>query len=101
MIVYHPLHPGKGLDTTSGGTIKNRDIAIEYTSDWADYTYLKIFVRSGWGSQVRDFKITKLGNVSEMVIQSMTYGGVDYNVVFVPISDLGSSLLSTVRFSDL
>jgi len=95
------LVSGKGLDTTSGGTIKDRDIAIEYTSDWADYSYLKIYVRSGWGSQVRDFKVTKLGNVSGMVIQNMTYGGSDYSVVLIPITNLGKSLLPTVRFSDL
>ena len=95
------LISGKGLDTTSGGQIANRDIAVEYTSDWKDYQYLKIYVRSGWGSQVREFNVSKIGSVPGMTIEKMIYGGSEYNVVFIPLDSVGQDLLPTVRFSDL
>lgn len=95
------LISGKGLDTTSGGQVKNGDVAVEYTADWKDYQYLKIYVRSGWGSQVRDFSVSKIGSVPGMTIEKMTYGGSDYSVVFIPLDSIGETLLPTVRFSDL
>lgn len=95
------LISGKGLDTTSGGQVKNRDVAVEYTSEWKDYQYLKIYVRPGWGSQVREFNVSKIGSVPGMTIEKMTYGGSDYSVVFIPLDIISESLLPTVRFSDL
>jgi hypothetical protein len=95
------LISGKGLDTTSGGQVKNRDVAIEYTLDWKDFQYLKIYVRSGWGSQVREFNVSRIGSVPGMTVEKMTYGGSEYNVVFVPLDIIGQNLLPTVRFSDL
>jgi hypothetical protein len=95
------LVSGKGLDTTSGGQVKNRDVVVEYSPDWKDYKYLKVYVRSGWGSQVREFKVTKIGSVPGMTTEKITYGGSDYNVVFIPLDTVSESLLPTVRFSDL
>lgn len=95
------LISGKGLDTTSGGQIENRDVAIEYSAEWEDYQYLKIYVRAGWGSQVREFNVSKIGSVPGMTVEKMTYGGADYNVVFIPLDGVGFSLFPMVRFSDL
>ena len=95
------LVSGKGLDTTSGGSVKDRDIVIEYTNDWVGYEYLKIFLRAGWSSQVREFKATKLSSIPGMTIEKMTYGGSDYNVVLVPITGSETTLLHTASFSDL
>jgi hypothetical protein len=95
------LIAGKGLDTTSGGQVNNEDVTVEYTPEWKDHQYLKVYVRSGWGSQVRSFNASKIGSVPGMTIENMTYGGSDYSVVFIPLDAVAEKLLPTVRFSDL
>ncbi len=95
------LISGRSLETTSGGIVEGKYITIKYTSDWDSYEYLKVFVKPGWGSTIRKFNASLVSSVSGVYIESFTYGGLDYDVVLVPIKSIENTLLEVSEFSDL
>ena len=57
------LNSGRRLGTVSGGETDQHEVVVEYSADWAEYDYIKYFVRSGWYTSSGEFKVVALGDV--------------------------------------
>jgi len=90
----------KPLEKTSGGGIEEQSIIIRSSKDWDSYEYLKIYVKSGWGSVERFFSISLTDGVKEAVIESFDYDGNTYEAVIVPTDLLRSEFVDSITFSD-
>ena len=94
------LTSGKVLEKTSGGGVEDQVVTLRYSTEWSQYEFLKIFVEPGWGSIQRDFVASLTNDVQGSLIENVTYGGVEYSVILVPTSVLGSGLFEVATFSD-
>lgn len=94
------LVSGKNLDTTSGGVVEEHFVTIEYSQDWNNYEFLKVFVKPGWGSQTRTFKTSVLGGVSGVSVNRVSSGGANYDVILIQLNNIGGELLEAASFSD-
>lgn len=95
------LTSGRVLDTTSGGVTDRQSVVIKYSKDWDSYKFLKVFVKSGWGSSLREFQVSLAGNASGSYVEDVVYNGINYKVVIVPIDIISGSLMEIAEFSDL
>ena len=95
------LFSGKIIDTTSGGVVEGSHVTVDYSPEWTNYEFIKVFVKSGWGSSTRTFKVSAMGAVPDVTVEKVTYGGVSYNVVLIPLSSVNGVLLEVASFSDL
>jgi len=95
------LFSGKIIDTTSGGIVEDSNVTVDYSSDWTNYEFIKVFVKPGWGSSTRTFKVTSAGVIPNVTIEKVTYGGINYNVILVPLNSVNGELLEAASFSDL
>ncbi|MBW6441551.1 hypothetical protein K0B04_01405 [Patescibacteria group bacterium] len=94
------LNSGKALEKTSGGGLEDQVVTVRYSSDWSQYEFLKIYIEPGWGSIQREFKASLTNEVQGSLIETVTFGGVEYNVVLIPTSVLESGLFEVATFSD-
>jgi hypothetical protein len=99
-ICFESLTSGKSLEKTSGGGIEDQSIIVRPSKDWDSYNYVKIFVKSGWGSSERFFTVSSQGDVSQDVVKKFEHGGNTYEAVVVPIDMMKSELVDSVIFSD-
>jgi hypothetical protein len=94
------LTSGVKLETRSGGRALGVEVDLIYEDQWSDYSYLKIFVKPGWGTQGKVFEILDPGVVKESSSERITSGNVEYEVVLMPIKDLKSGFFKGAEFSD-
>jgi hypothetical protein len=94
------LTSGKALETIGGGDVVNKDLIIEYSPDWNDYTLLKVYVKSGWGSQSRDFSASLISSNFDFSIKKINSNNTTYDVVILPVESVSSGLLKVARFTD-
>jgi len=90
---------GFQLETISGGKVKNYQVTYSYQDSWDQYSYLKIYAKSGWGSQARNFSVVKLGSVPGSAMQKVT-DGVTFDMVIFPLKEIKSSFFEAAEFSD-
>jgi hypothetical protein len=95
------LTSGKSLEKTSGGWGAGQTLVIRPTSDWSQYEYIKIFVKSGWGSSERFFSASlSEDTIKGGSIEKFNYGGNTYESVILPVEILRSEIAGSVTFSD-
>ena len=94
------LASGKSLDTTGGGIVENYDVFISYTSDWDNYSYLKVFIKPAWGSQARQFIASYPQGFSSVSVDSISSEGSKINVILVPLGRLDDSSVEVAKFTD-
>lgn len=94
------LTAGSKLDTRNGGSTNSYQVPFNFEDGWLSYGFLKLYIRSGWGSQDRLFKATNSGQIEGLVIEQVSLGESDYNVVLIPTSDLSTGFYKGVEFSD-
>jgi hypothetical protein len=94
------LMSGRRVQIVSGGTVQNHDVAITSGSDWNSYKYAKVFVRSGWGSSAREFKVESVGVVPGSERVNFTYESANYKAVLIPLDSAGDSFYKSAVFSD-
>jgi len=95
------LFSGKIIDTTSGGVVENSFVTVEYSPEWNNYEFIKVFVKQGWGTSTRTFKAEDASVIPGVTIEKFTYGGTNYNVVLIPLTSVTGELLEAASFSDL
>jgi hypothetical protein len=94
------LTSGKSLAKTSGGGVEEQSVIVRPSNDWSSSEYLKIFVKSGWGSAERFFVASVGENVRGSVIEKFNYGGNTYEAVIVPIDLFRSEFVDSITFTD-
>lgn len=94
------ISSGRRLGTVSGGPTELHEVFVEYMPSWNDYSYIKYYVRSGWYATQKNFRIAKLGDVPGATKETITDGGVTYEVVLAPVPDLKDAFFVSAHFTD-
>lgn len=94
------LTSGRRLGTVSGGKTDLHEVVVGYTPKWDNYSYVKYFVRSGWYSQNKMFKVVDLGDAPGSEVRTISDGAVSYEVVIMPTKNLKNNFYSSAIFSD-
>jgi hypothetical protein len=95
------LMSGKRVGSISGGIVENFPVRIAPDSEWDTNEYLKVFVRSAWGSPEREFNVdTTMDPQLDAKIAEIEYEGNIYNVLIVALEDFKSSFSNIAVFSD-
>lgn len=95
------LNSGRRLGTVSGGETDLHEVVVEYSADWAEYDYIKYFVRSGWYTSSGAFKVTALGDIPGSEMHIIEDNGEEFEVVVSPIVNVTNSFYSSATFSDV
>lgn len=94
------LDSGKRWGTVGGGPADLQEIFVEYNPQWSEYKYIKLYVRSSWGSQMRLFTPTKLGDVPDTKAVIVTANNAKYNVVVMPVEAFSTKFYKSAEFTD-
>lgn len=95
------LDSGTAWGKVSGGSVKNYAVEIKSDYKWKNYSYLKLYVRSGWGSTSGLFNIISVDSALNAVSENIIYKGVQYSVLLIPIEGVLDNFGGSVSFSDL
>jgi hypothetical protein len=91
---------GIKLDTKSGGKVAGYEVNIVYQDQWNDYSFLKLFVKSGWGTQARPFRVLDRGVVTGTSVEKINSDNFQQSVVLVPVKELVNGFYKGAEFSD-
>lgn len=94
------LTAGRRLGTVSGGATDLHEVVVEYSPEWQEYDYIKYYVRSGWYSSGKLFKVDILGDLPGSSIHELNDGGDIYNVVLSPVTAIQDSFYDSARFTN-
>jgi len=75
-------------------------VSLGYSSDWADYEFLKIYVEPGWGSVERTFSASKSDGFDDVVVKNIDNNGNNYQVVLIPTKILEQTNFEIASFAD-
>lgn len=90
------LDSGEKLENISGGITEKNAIHIKYLPNYSNYSYMKIYVESGWNSTPRLFKALSKGDINDTAIYDLE----ETNVALIPLQSLKDSHKYSVHFSD-
>lgn len=68
------LDSGTFFAKVSGNVTEDHEVFVEYSDKWSEYSYLKIYVQSGWGSINRAYTPT-----------AQNLASVDGDVMYIPL----------------
>jgi len=88
------------VEKTSGGGVEDQFVNLGYSSDWANYEFLKIYVEPGWGSIERLFSATKSDGFDNVAVRNIENNGKNYQVILIPTNILEQTDVEIVSFSD-
>jgi hypothetical protein len=91
---------GVKLETKSGGRSLGYEVNLVYEDQWSDYSFLKIFVKPGWGVQSRAFRVIDPGVVKGASSEKIDLDNMTYEVVLIPIKELKTGFFKGAEFSD-
>lgn len=95
------LNIGKPWGIVSGGVTKNYEFNIAANQKWeSNFKYIKLFVRSSWGSMSRDFNPTVLNQSDLTETFTITSDGVSYKVILVPLEKINENSAILIDFRD-
>ncbi len=94
------LTGGKRLETIGGGQVKTYDVVVEPDQAWNDYKFIKLFVKSGWGSPFRTFSVSDPAQIPGAEVTKITEGLSDYNIILLPITSVQNSFYTSINFTD-
>lgn len=94
------LTSGVKVNSISGGVSNKYEVILNNLSDWDNYSYLKLYVKSGWGSSLRVFNVSVSGEISSASIESVSDGNYSYDVAIIPLEAIRSGSFSVVSFSN-
>lgn len=89
---------GRRYASISGGAVSRHEIIVPYSKDWQDYEYLKMYVRSGWGSTAGKFSLETYGEKEGFVIEELSDGIESVAVLLVPTSSVEKEFAEEAGF---
>jgi len=90
------LTSGNKLETVSGGRTEESIIYVKYSSTYSDHSHMKIYVKPGWNSTMRDFEIVNIGDVPS----TEAYNLEGINIVLIPLQYVSELFNYSAHFSD-
>jgi hypothetical protein len=90
------LTSGKRVGSVGGGATELQEIFVPTAPEWKDYKYIKYFVKPGWSSTQRVFKISDLGTFANSIKKSFT----EADAVIAPIESILTTFQKSATFSD-
>jgi hypothetical protein len=95
------LDSGVRWTTVGGGEAADKDVFIEAKDSWKKYSYVKVFVKPGWGSPSRTFE-ARLEKVPLSVEKSsLEKDNEKVEIVVFPSIDTVSNFYKISTFTDL
>lgn len=90
------LTSGKRVGSVGGGATVLQELFVPTAPEWKDYKYIKYFVKPGWSSTQRVFKISELGTFTDSVKKTFT----EADAVIAPIEHILAAFQESATFSD-
>lgn len=90
------LTSGKRVGSVGGGATALQELFVPAAPEWKDYKYIKYFVKPGWSSAQRTFKISELGTFTGSVKKTFT----EIDVVIAPVENVLATSQKSATFSD-
>ena len=90
------LTSGKRVGSIGGGSTSGYKVNVESSPDWSNYTYVKYFVKSGWGSATRTFSVKELGSYEGSVKEVFEEG----EAVVSPVEKILNGYQFSATFTD-
>lgn len=94
------LDAGNRLQTLSGGASEDHEIVIDYSDEMKNYAFLKVYVKSSWGSQGRRFSLQDSGLIAPADYATLKLADTTVDVVLIPVKELSSENSKVIYFSD-
>lgn len=95
------LMAGKRVNITSGGVVENKLVRIEASPDWDSNKYIKVFAKSGWGSQNRRFSVELTADpITDAEVVEIEYEGELFDVLIIPLQYFKESYSNIAVISD-
>jgi hypothetical protein len=93
---------GKKYAVVSGGKSDEagKSIFVENSDLLDEFEYMKIFVRSGWGSASTPYSIKSIQSVEGAYITDISDSGSKYSAVVFPLKTLSEGRSGPINFSD-
>lgn len=92
---------GKPWGIVSGGLTENYEFNIDPDQGWDEqFKYLKVFVKSGWGSMFRTFSAMPLHQKDLVESHTITNESKDYTVILIPLENINSNSNILIEFKD-
>ncbi len=83
-----------------GGDDAAHKVVVVYSPDLADYSHIKLIVKSGWGDSLKPLKVVTIGDVPGVKQQSLTSDGITYDVVVFPLTNVKDNFYTAATFSE-
>lgn len=91
------LTAGKKAESLSGGVTQGSSKRLNYTDALNGYEYIKVFVRSGWGTDtLKSFNIAVQPDISGVETQKVQ----DIQVILIPVEAVKSGSFAQILFTD-
>jgi hypothetical protein len=87
---------GKKIGSIGGGETDSHTLSIQYSPDWKDYKFMKIFVKPSWNSSTRNFNVKSLGDITGSVKKTFSEG----DALIFPVEEISSNFKVSATFSD-
>lgn len=94
------LESGKRLETISGGKTTDFRIHFKDNSEWDNYSYLKIYVKGGWGNQEVFYNPIKMGDITGAQLSAIEEQALTSKVVLIPLEEVRNGYYIGPEFSD-
>ena len=95
------LNSGEYWGIVSGGDTSGYLYNIDsYTNIDPEYKYLKIFVKSSWGSLLRIFEPSIISNYENINSVSILNEMQEYSAVIIPVEVISADSSNIIQFSD-
>ena len=94
------LSSGKRLSTVSGGATDLREVQVNYSEAWKDYTHMKLFVRPSWLIGSNFFRVVTPGDIPGTEVEKIPVGKGFQDVLLVPLEEISEVFYKSATFSD-
>jgi len=95
------LNVGKQWGIVSGGLTTNYAFTAVPSQNWgSNFKYLKVFVRSSWGSISHDFMPTLVNDKDGLEVTTVVSEGTPYTLVLIPLEKITANSHILVDFRD-
>jgi hypothetical protein len=94
------VQSGKRIGSIGGGKTSAYEVYLKASEEWKQYSFLKIVVRPGWGTDRAVFSVSDLGSVEGTIRETFKDGSNVMEAVIVPLSEVNGSFFRSAVFTD-
>lgn len=94
------LTSGRRWSTTGGGETPIHEVVVSYDAAWAEYKYVKFFVKTATPGAAGFYKVSSLGDVPMSKLIKVTDSGNEYQTAVMPVNKIALGFYKSASFSN-